>query len=300
MRTCLRRWVGASAVAVVAAGAGLGAWGLWLEPSSLRVRSHELWLEHWPAECDGLRVAVLADLHVGAPFLGVERLVEIVEAVRGAQPRLILLAGDYVVQGVVGGAHVPAEPIARGLGPLGAIAPVYAVLGNHDWWDDGARMTAALTSVAIAVLEDASARVDLGDCTFWLAGISDVFTRPHDVDRALEAVPPGRPTIALTHNPDVFVRVPVGVALTVAGHTHGGQVSIPWFGPPIVPSRYGRRYARGEVREQHRTLFVSSGIGTSILPVRLLVPPEISLLELRSCVVGPSAPPYCGEKSTRR
>jgi predicted MPP superfamily phosphohydrolase len=108
--------------------------------------------------------------------------------------------------------------------------------------------------------------------------VSDARTRAADVARALAAVPEGAPALVLTHNPDVFVRVPDRVLLTLAGHTHGGQVNLPVLGRLIVPSRFGERYAIGHVHEEGRDLFVSPGIGTSIIPVRLRVPPEISLL----------------------
>lgn len=112
----------------------------------------------------------------------------------------------------------------------------------------------------------------------WIAGVSDLYTRPADVGRALAAMPEGAPMIVLTHNPDVFVRVPARVLLTLAGHTHGGQVNLPIVGRLIVPSEYGERFAIAHVREDGRDLFVTAGIGTSILPVRFGVPPEISVL----------------------
>ena len=112
----------------------------------------------------------------------------------------------------------------------------------------------------------------------WIAGVGDAFTRPAAITRALAPVPEGAPVIVLTHNPDLFVRVPPRVLLTLAGHTHGGQVNLPVLGRLIVPSHYGDRYAIGHVREEDRDLFVSPGIGTSIIPLRFRVPPEISLL----------------------
>jgi len=100
------------------------------------------------------------------------------------------------------------------------------------------------------------------------------------IPRALARVPAGEPIVLLTHNPDVFPDVTARVALTLAGHTHGGQVAVPILGRPVVPSRYGQRYAHGLVVEDGRALFVSSGIGTSLLPVRFGVPPEIAIVTL--------------------
>ena len=121
-----------------------------------------------------------------------------------------------------------------------------------------------------------------GSCRFWLAGIGDFWEGRHDVGATLASVPLGQPVLAFTHNPDVFPEIPERVSLTVAGHTHGGQVYIPLVGRPVVPSRYGQRYAIGHIVENGRHLFVTPGLGTSIIPVRFLVPPEVSVLELQA------------------
>jgi hypothetical protein len=258
----------------------LAGWGFWLEPAGLRNEDHRLVLDAWPATCDGLRVAVLADLHTGSPWNDLAKLAEIVDLTNRARPDLILLAGDFVIHDVVGGRFVAPEASAAALAELSAPLGVFAVLGNHDWWLDGPRVQRALESAGITVLEDTATRVAAGRCSFWLAGISDYWERPHDVQRALAEVPATASVIAFSHNPDVFPEVPERVAITFAGHTHGGQVYLPGIGRPIVPSKHGERFAIGHVVEDGRHLFVSSGLGTSILPVRFLVPPEISVVEL--------------------
>jgi len=273
----------AGALALV--GLGLGGWAFWWEPSSLRNEDHELALPAWPAACDGMRVAILADLHTGSPHNGLANLERIVALTQRARPDLVLLAGDFVIHGVLGGRFVAPERAAERLAELSAPAGVFAVLGNHEWWLDAERVRGALGSVGIPVLEDASRPVSpssLEGCRFWLAGVGDFWEGDPDVEAALADVPIGAPTILFTHNPDLFPEIPPRVALTVAGHTHGGQVLLPILGRPIVPSRFGERYAIGHVVEEGRHLFVSSGIGTSILPVRFRVPPEVSVLRLRA------------------
>ena len=266
--------------ATIAVGA-LALRALWLEPASLRVATYRLNIPRWPPACDGLRVAVLADLHVGSPWNGRDRLAEIAADTNAARPDLVLLAGDYVIQGVRGGRFVPPHAIAETLRTIAAPLGVWAVLGNHDWWLDGPRVRSALEGAGIRVLEDAAAEVGRGECRFWLAGFGDFWESRHDVGVALARTDETRPILAFTHNPDLFPEVPDRVRLTIAGHTHGGQVYIPFVGRPIVPSRYGERFAIGHVVESGRHLFVSPGIGTSIVPVRFLVPPEISVLVLR-------------------
>ena len=261
---------------------GLGLWAFWLEPASLSNEDHELTLPGWPDSCDGLRVAVLADLHVGSPFNGVDKLEQIVDLTLKAKPDLILLAGDYTIHGVVGGNVVAPEIIAKGLSRLAAPLGVYAVIGNHDHREGTRRVRRALESNGIKVLDDDSIPLKLAECRIWLAGLSDLWTGKRAYQAALALIPLGAPTIAFTHNPDSFPILPKPVTLTIAGHTHGGQVRLPLLGRLIVPSDYGERYAIGHVVENGRHLFVSPGLGTSIFPVRFLVPPEVSMLTLRS------------------
>ena len=158
---------------------------------------------------------------------------------------------------------------------------MWAVLGNHDWWLDGPAIRAELERHGIRVLDNDAAPID-PPTSLWLAGVADYWEGKPDVHLALEHVPPDATVIVFTHNPDVFPEMPARVALSIAGHTHGGQVRLPLLGRPIVPSRFGERYAAGHIVEQGRDFFVSTGLGTSILPVRFGVPPEISVLRLQA------------------
>jgi predicted MPP superfamily phosphohydrolase len=276
------RRVARALVVLAALGSSLLLWGFVIEPGWLRNEDYELALPGWPEACDGLRVAVLSDLHVGSPFNGLDKLPQIVALTLAANPDLVLLAGDYVITDVPGGRFVSPEQIADGLRKLTVPLGVHAVLGNHDWWLDGPRVRLALESVGIPVLEDAATRIAAGPCSFWLVGIGDYWETPHRVRRALFDVRDAAPVLAFTHNPDVFPEVPARVNLTIAGHTHGGQVWLPGLGRLVVPSRYGERYAIGHIVEAGRHFFVSSGLGTSVLPVRFLVPPEVSVITLRA------------------
>lgn len=268
--------------ALAASGILLGAWAFWFEPGRLVVHEAELELPGLPPAHDGLRVALLADLHVGSPRHDLAMLRRIVDRVNAAHPDLVLFLGDLVIQGVKGGVFVSPEASAAELSRLRARYGVYGVLGNHDWWLDARRVARALEGAGMTLLEDASTPIEAKGASLWLAGVSDLTEGPHDLARALAGIPADRPVILLTHHPDLFPDVPQRVTLTVAGHTHGGQVSLPFFGRPIVPSAYGERYAAGHVVEAGKHLFVCTGTGTSILPVRFRVPPEIALLTLRS------------------
>lgn len=258
--------------------AALAAWAVLIEPGWVVTRETRLPIARWPATLGPLRIVALSDLHTGSPHITVARVEQVVARVNAAHPDLIVLLGDYVIHRVIGGRFVEPERTAAALRGLAAPLGVFAVLGNHDWWYDGGRVGRALEGAGIRLLEDTATRVDTRGGPLWLAGVSDLYTRPADIGRALASVPEGAPVILLTHNPDVFVDVPARVLLTLAGHTHGGQVNLPLLGRLVVPSQFGERFAIGHVHEDGRDLFVTPGIGTSILPVRFGVPPEISVL----------------------
>jgi uncharacterized protein len=258
--------------------AALVAWAVLIEPGWVVTRESRLPIARWPAALGPLRIVAISDLHTGAPHVTVGKVEDVVARVNAARPDLVVLLGDYVIHGVLGGHFVEPERTAAALRGLTAPLGVLAVLGNHDWWYDGDRVSRALADAGIRVLEDSAMPLDIRGGPLWVAGVSDLYTRPADVGRALAAVPEGAPVIVLTHNPDVFVHVPGRVLLTLAGHTHGGQVNLPILGRLIVPSQFGERFAIGHVHEDGRDLFVTPGIGTSIVPVRFGVPPEISVL----------------------
>src|SRR3982074_2495936 len=169
-----------TAAAIVATALGLGAWAFALEPASLTTQKHELAIPHWDARLAGLRVAVLADLHVGSPFNGISKLNDIVELTNSLKPDLVIIPGDFVIQGVLGGSFVAPEQAAEVLARLTAPLGVWACLGNHDWWLDARRVVAALEKQKIPVLEDNAVRIRRGSAHFWLVGVSDFWEGPHD------------------------------------------------------------------------------------------------------------------------
>jgi predicted MPP superfamily phosphohydrolase len=254
---------------------------LW-EPGRLVVREVSLELPGWGNQRP-LRAVVLADLHVGSPRNGTENLRRVVVRTNELEPEIILIAGDFVIDNVFAGQFVSPEDIAGELANLAAPLGVFAVLGNHDRWLSADRVTKALETAGITVVENRAALVQAGARRLWIAGVSDFWTGHPDLEGALADVLDDAPVLMLTHNPDIFPDVPDRVSLTVAGHTHGGQVIIPFVGRAITPSRFGEKYAVGHLAEAGRHIFVSSGIGTSRLGVRFRVPPEIAVVELSSC-----------------
>jgi uncharacterized protein len=270
---------------IFALGLLFAFWCTWLEPRRLVVTEVELELPRWPSELSGLKVALLSDLHVGSPYWDLAALADLVERTNAQHPDLVLLAGDYQINDVMGGVFVEAEPIAERLAGLRAPLGVIAVLGNHDWWNDGERTRRAFTAHGIRVLEEDALRLERKPgAAFYVVGLADQMERSSDPKAAMSKIPAGAASLLLVHEPDVFesfARLSISPNLTLAGHTHGGQVWLPLFGRRVVPSKFGARYAYGHVVENGRDLFVTGGVGTSIIPVRFMVPPEIAILTLR-------------------
>jgi predicted MPP superfamily phosphohydrolase len=285
------KWVASLGAVAVAAS----AYGIVIEPLLRhRIARHDLKLRPWPSDLN-LTIAVIADIHACKPWMDVERIESIVEQTNGLGADLIVLLGDYIAGHRFVTDHVPSDDWSKALAGLKAPLGVHAILGNHDWWDDRTAQAAghgpivsrqALEQVGIPVYENDAVKLTKSGRTFWLAGLGDQLaffpSRRHfpgrrwgvdDLAVTLRKVPDNEPVILLAHEPDIMVHVPERVALVLSGHTHGGQVRL--FGwSPIVPSRYHNRYAYGHVREQC-DLIVSGGLGCSIAPVRIGMPPEI-------------------------
>ena len=273
-------------IGLLLAGVGLAVWAFWIEPRALTVTRLEIASPAWPRAAGPLRIALLSDIHAAGPHDLPARCAQVVAQVNAEAPDLVLLLGDYVDLRPIKTAFVPPEVIAPVLGRLQAPLGVYAVLGNHDWRVGGARIANALTAAGIEVLDNVARRLEREGGACWLAGVGDASVGADRLAATLAQISDGAPALLMTHSPDVFPEVPARVALSVAGHTHGGQVRLPFLGALYVPSRHGRRYAYGHIVEDGRHLFVSRGLGHSVLPMRFLCPPEIVLITLRHAADG--------------
>ena len=296
-----RRTLLKGAVGLVTGGTLLGGYAFAVEPAlRLKLTRYRFTPPNWTPGLR-LRIALIADLHACNPWMSLGRIERIVERTNALAPDLTLLLGDYSAGMNLVTSYVHPRDWAPVLGRLRAPQGVFAVLGNHDWWEDksaqrrGAGPTfgqIALERSGVRVLENETVRLSKDGRRFAVAGLGDQlaflpraeFGRTEwrgtdDLPAVTAQLRDSEPTILMAHEPDVFPRVPDAVSLTVSGHTHGGQVRL--LGrSPIVPSRYGDRYAYGHVVEGGRHLVVSAGLGCSIMPVRFGAPPEIVLLEL--------------------
>jgi predicted MPP superfamily phosphohydrolase len=278
----------------------LGVYAVGVEPLFNKVTHYRLQPPSWPADLR-LKIAVIADVHACEPWMNVERIEHIVQITNGLGADVIALLGDYVAGHDKITRIVPDHEWARALALLRAPLGVYAILGNHDWWADVAAQERgrgpiaaqlALENAGVPVLENESIALSKDGERFWIAGLGDqVAIRQSkwgprergrgvdDIGKTLAPIGDKAPVVLLAHEPDIFPRVPARVAVTLAGHTHGGQVRIPGIGP-FAPSDLSRRYIYGHFFEEERHLIVSGGLGCSWWPVRLGMPPEILLVEL--------------------
>ncbi len=302
-----RRQVLAGLGSLIGAGAAMGGYAL-AETQRLNVTRYRVTPPGWPRNLR-LKLAVLADIHACEPWMSEVRVRRIVAQTNALAPDAVALLGDYVpsLRLRAFARRIDDAAWARALAGLRAPLGVHAVLGNHDWWDDAAAQRArrgpvparlALEAAGLPVYENDAVRLEKDGAPFWIAGLGDQwafsfgrgraarkerfgYEGVDDLAGALAKVGDGAPVILLAHEPDIFPDVPDRVALTLAGHTHGGQVRL--FGyAPVVPSYYGRRYCYGHIVEGGRDLVVSGGLGCSTLPVRFGAPPEIVLVEIES------------------
>lgn len=226
-----------------------------------------------------IRLVLMSDVHVAGPDMPPSRVARIVEKVNALHPDIILIAGDFVSDKRTASRFYTAADAITPLTHLRSRLGTYAVLGNHDYWRDASAVTSQLRRASIRVLTNDA--VSVGPLA--IGGVDDPFTAHDDLKATIDRLRKyPEPRVLLSHSPDVFPRVPSDIVLTMAGHTHCGQIRIPGIGALSTMSAYGEKYACGRVDEGGRTLIVSAGLGTSLLPLRLGAPPDIWLVELRS------------------
>jgi predicted MPP superfamily phosphohydrolase len=267
--------------------AGLG-YALVAEPRWFEVSHRIVPLRDLPESLAGLRLVQLTDIHHG-PWLSRAYVRRVVEATNQLAPDVVLLTGDYVH---LSSAYV--RPVIEELAGLCPRIGTVAVLGNHDWWHDAGQTRRELTRADIPLIDNGRRIVTpdrrlvaTADEGLALAGVGDFWQDVVDCHQALDGLPARMPRLLLSHNPDVaesrqLRNCRLRVDLMISGHTHGGQIRVPFLGTPVIPSEYGQKYAQGWVHGPACPVFICRGIGVSGLPVRVGVPPEIAVLELQN------------------
>jgi predicted MPP superfamily phosphohydrolase len=275
-RSFLRTLIRATALLGASAASGAG-YSMFAEPGWLSVERVDVPIRNLPHGLAGLRIAQLSDLHA-SPQIAPAQLAQAASAVLREQPDLVVLTGDYVTHGLE---HLPdaIAAIAMLAAPLG----VFAVLGNHDHWTGAAgAVERALEQSGARVLSNRAVQLMVGGEALWLAGVDDVWEERADLEAALEAVPPGATTVLLAHEPDFAdTAARHAIALQLSGHSHGGQVRLPFLGAPVLPF-LGQRYPIGlqRVPGSDTLVYTNRGIGMVSPAVRFNCRPEVAILRL--------------------
>lgn len=293
MALLTRRHLMQGAGGLVFGSTALATYAVAIEPGFLLdVTSYSVRPARWP---EGLKVkaTVIADIHACEPSMPASRVRQIAELANRQDADIIFLLGDFNAgHRYVTGAVYP-EQWGEALSILNAPLGVYAILGNHDWWhgplpgmpsDGGAGVRRALRHANIEVLENDAVRVESNGHSFWVAGLGDQMAHQIDAKRfqgiddlagTLAQVTDDSPVVLLAHEPHIFSHVPDRVSLTLCGHTHGGQINLPLVTAAYCEIEFGTKHVYGHIVEGGRQMIISAGLGTSILPVRFMRPPEL-------------------------
>ena len=260
-----------AAVALPVAATGYG----FAEATHLHIDRQTLTLPRLPAALRGKTVAFVTDIHRG-PFVSQADVANVVRTTMALAPDLIVLGGDYSHRD---GKYI--APCFDLLAMLDAPLGVYGVLGNHDYRHGLAESKSGMRAAKVTELTNRGVPLTLNGETLHLCGVDDLWHGRVDVSAALAGVRPQDACLLVSHNPDVAETLTDRrVGLVLSGHTHGGQVVVPGYGAPLVPSRYGRKYAHGHCQAPETQVYVCAGTGMSVLPVRIGCRPEIAQITL--------------------
>ena len=255
-------------------------WGIFVEPNMLVVRKIDVSLKNWNVEHNSLKIIFIGDLHTKP--MDLNRLKKVVKTINNQKPDIVFSIGDYVNGNSYKETLYP-RVIAKELGKVESKYGFYTVLGNHDYDYNSVRIRKELEKNRIKVLENDTIPLDIDGKRLWLIGIKDFTVCHTNLSKNIKQVSDDEnPVILLTHTPDVFPELGSRVDLTLAGHTHGGQIVIPFYGPIYVPSKYGKKYYKGYFEDKNKKMFVTGGIGTSVFPIRFNNFPEVVILNIIS------------------
>lgn len=259
----------------------LWVWGIVVEPYiMLDYDNVEIAVPKWDKNLDGLKIAVLSDIHAGAGPAENWRLRRIVARTNAAKPDIILLLGDFV-NGHPFYSKMPMSTYSKYLSGLKAPLGVYSVLGNHDSYYGREKIRKMLADAGIPVVENSNLEIKTPKGNFHLAGIADAITQNYFYRPTFAGIPKDAPVVFMSHTPDVFREIPPAASFMLSGHTHGGQVRLPRGIRPAKNVKFERGAVEGLYRKDGKTSYTTRGLGTSRIPVRFMCTPAITIATIR-------------------
>ena len=267
-----------AAAGVLGCGAACGpAYARLVEPHWLEISRLIIKIPDLPQAMDGLTIAHLSDLHHG-PYVPLGDISHAVAVTNSLHPDIVALTGDYISDD-----SSYASPCAAAVAGLQARLGLFACLGNHDHWQGAQVVTAALERAGVRLLRNEAVPIDGKSAGLWIVGVDDICEGLDDLEQAMASVPTGASVVLLAHEPDFGDTASVwpSIVLQLSGHSHGGQVRLPFYGPLVVPA-YAKQYPMGYYRLKHMALYTSRGIGLVPPPIRLNCRPEIAAITLRA------------------
>lgn len=292
----MKRWLKRIGIvlAVLAAIVVLtGVYAYYIEPRQFVIVEESLAVPNWDPALNGFKVVAIADIHAGSNYAPIERLQYMVEQANAQDPDVIVLLGDYVSESEFDrerlklpegmdrtAIKVPVETIADSLAGLRARHGVFAVIGNHDWYHNEQKVTREFERVGINVLTNEVSELSVNGRAVRIWGIEDFWRHRRVPAEPLDSLQERANILAITHNPDSLFQSPADISLMFAGHSHGGQLNWPIFGPLALFN--DPRFMDGLAVVDGKHVYVTSGVGTSVLPLRLRVPPEIAVITVNS------------------
>ena len=274
----MRKWFTRSLAPLILIGVALTALGYFNALRDPIVRTAQVSVADWPEGEPAIRVLAISDIHIAGPDMPPERFKRIAQTLNKLEPDLVVIAGDLVSEKGLATRHYSAGEIASALAVLEAKVGVTIVPGNHEHWAGMPEFEAAFAQEGMPILRNTAVR--RGPLT--LIAIDDEFTAHDDVTASFAAANrlSDGPSIVVTHSPDVVPDLPQAVAAIFAGHTHCGQIRLPLIGAPAYMSRYEERFACGDISDSGQRIFVTAGLGTSLVPIRFGAPPDVWLVTI--------------------
>jgi len=275
--------VGAIDLALLAVGGGI--YSFLIEPAQIKIESVNLKLRRLTPGFSGIRIAQISDIHMGG-WMNSDRLQNVVDLVVAQEPDLLLITGDFLLgRGFDEDSQQALRDLITILTPLAVLFPTFAILGNHDYWTNPEAVRDMLHSCNITDLTNTVFTLTRGAEKLHLRGVDDIWEGDVRLDEVIAKIPGDGSAILLAHEPD-FADESAATErfdLQVSGHSHGGQVVLPFYGPPLLPY-LSQKYPSGLYRVRKMFQYTNRGVGMARLPVRFNCPPEITVFTLEGGV----------------